>query len=93
MSTLSINEALQKFLSESRIKDEMLALQISDAWESIMGKTIARYTDQVRIQHGKLHIHTSIGPLRNELMYQRETILQKVNDFIGTSVVKEVVIQ
>ena len=93
MSALSISEALQKFLSESRIKDEMLAFQIADAWESIMGKTIARYTSQVRIQHGKLYIHTPIGPLRNELLYQREAILQKVNDYIGTVVVKEVVIQ
>lgn len=93
MSIRSIGEALQQFLSESRIKDEMLALQIQDAWETIMGKTIARYTDQVRIQHSKLYIHTRVGPLRNELLYQREIIIQKVNAFIGSAVVKEVVIQ
>ena len=93
MSTRTIGEALQEFLSESRLKDEMHALQIQDAWESIMGKTIARYTDQVRIQHSKLYIQTRVGPLRNELLYQRELIIQKVNTFIGSPIVKEVIIQ
>ena len=92
MSTYSLSEALQVFLKESRIKDEMLALQIQDAWENIMGKTIARYTDQVRIHGNKLHIHTKVGPLRNELIYQRETVIQKVNAFLGSVIVNEVIV-
>ncbi|NCW88878.1 MAG: DUF721 domain-containing protein, partial [Chitinophagia bacterium] len=38
------------------------------------------------------HIHTKVGPLRNELIYQRETVIQKVNAFLGSVIVNEVIV-
>jgi hypothetical protein len=75
------------------VGDQLQALQIQDAWESIVGKTIAKYTDSVRLQGDKLFIHTQVGPLRNELQFQRSTIIKKVNEWIGSPVVREVIIQ
>lgn len=48
------------------------AMQIEEVWEDIMGKTIARYTDKLQIIGDKLIITTSVGPLKNELIYQKE---------------------
>lgn len=88
-----MSEALQQFLKESRLKGDVQALQIYDAWESIMGKTVARYTDQIRLIDGKLIITTSVAPLRNELLFQKEKIINKVNELMGAKVVKELLIQ
>lgn len=93
MATYSMSEALQQFLKESRLKGDVQALQIYDAWESIMGKTVARYTDQIRLIDGKLIITTSVAPLRNELRFQKEKIINKVNELMGAQVVKELLIQ
>ncbi|MFZ9695308.1 MAG: DUF721 domain-containing protein [Chitinophagaceae bacterium] len=93
MATYSMSEALQQFLKESRLKGDVQALQIYDAWESIMGKTVARYTDQIRLIDGKLIITTSVAPLRNELLFQKEKIINKVNELMGAKVVKELLIQ
>jgi hypothetical protein len=93
MATYSMSEALQQFLKESRLKGDVQALQIYDAWESIMGKTVARYTDQIRLIDGKLIITTSVAPLRNELIFQKENIINKVNELMGAQVVKELLIQ
>jgi len=93
MSTYSIAQALQLYLKESRVGDQLQAFQIQDAWETLVGKTIARYTDSVRLQGDKLFIHTQVGPLRNELQFQRTTILQKVNEWLGSPIVREVIIQ
>jgi len=93
MSIYSLAQALQLYLKESRVGDQLQALQIQDAWESIVGKTIAKYTDSVRLQGDKLFIHTQVGPLRNELQFQRSTIIKKVNEWIGSPVVREVIIQ
>jgi hypothetical protein len=71
----------------------MQAMQIEDVWEQLMGKTIARYTDKIAIHGNKLFISTSIAPLRQELIYQREKILQRVNEALHEKVIKEVVIQ
>lgn len=93
MGEFSIGDAIQQFLDQSRIKGSVQALQIEDAWEQIMGKTIARYTDKLQIIGDKLIITTSVAPLKHELIYQKEKIVQRVNEALGQKVVKEVIIQ
>ncbi len=93
MGEYSFREAMQQFLEGSRIKGGIQALQIEDIWEEIMGKTIARYTDKLQIIGDKLIIHTRVAPLKNELIYQREKIRQRVNEAMKQPVIREVVVQ
>jgi predicted nucleic acid-binding Zn ribbon protein len=93
MSEYSIGDALKKFLDQSRIKGSIQALQIEDAWEQIMGKTIARYTEKIQIHGHTLYINTNVAPLRQELLYQKEKILQRVNEALGERLIKDVVIK
>jgi hypothetical protein len=93
MGEYSISEAMQQFLQGSRIKGGIQALQIEDIWEDIMGKTVARYTDKLQIIGDKLIISTSVAPLKNELKYQKEKIIQRVNEAMKQKVVVDVIIQ
>jgi hypothetical protein len=93
MGEFSMQEALQQFLNSSRIKGGIQAMQIEEVWEDIMGKTIARYTDKLQIIGDKLIITTSVGPLKNELIYQKEKIRNRVNEALNARVVNEVIIQ
>ncbi|MBN8688975.1 MAG: DUF721 domain-containing protein [Chitinophagales bacterium] len=93
MGQYSMQEALQQFLNGSRIKGGIQALQIEDVWEDIMGKTIARYTDKLQIIGDKLIITTAVGPLKNELLYQKEKIKQRVNEALKHKAINEVIIQ
>jgi hypothetical protein len=69
------------------------AARIEEIWENIMGKTIAQYTTRIQIIHHKLFIETHVGPLKQELMYQKPQIISRVNEAFGEEVVKEVIIQ
>ncbi|HWC53884.1 MAG TPA: DUF721 domain-containing protein [Chitinophagaceae bacterium] len=93
MGEFSISDAIQQFLQQSRIKGDIQALQIEDAWEQIMGKTIARYTDKLQIIGEKLIITTNVAPLKNELIYQKEKIKSRVNEAFGKKIITEVIIQ
>lgn len=93
MSELTIGEALQQFLKKSKLKNGIQALQIEDAWEQIMGKTISKYTDKIEIVNATLFITTSVAPLKNELLYQKEKIKERVNETLGERVIKDVVIR
>lgn len=88
-----MGEALKEFLKKSRLKNGVQALQVEEAWEKIMGKTIADYTDKIEIINGTLFISTSVAPLKNELVYQKEKIIERVNEALGERVIKEVVIK
>ncbi len=93
MGEFSMQDALKQFLKQSRMKGGIQALQIENAWEQIMGKTIAKYTDSIQIINQTLFITTSVGPLKNELLYQKEKIVERVNEALGEKIIKEVVIK
>lgn len=93
MSELSMGEAMKLFLQKSKLKGNMQALQITDIWEQLMGKTIARYTDKIQIINRTLFIATSVAPLKNELLFQKEKIIQSVNEALGEPLITEVVIR
>ena len=93
MSEMSLAEAMKEFLNKSRLKGGIQALQIQDAWEKIMGKTIAKYTDKIEIIGSTLFISSNIAPLKNELLYQKPKIIERVNEALGEKVINEVVIK
>jgi len=90
---VSIGDALKEFLKKSKLKSGVQALQIKDAWESIMGKTIANYTDKIEIINATLFISTTVAPLKNELIYQKAKIIERVNEALGERVINEVVVK
>jgi len=93
MGQYKIGDAIRQFLNGSRLKGEIQALQVEEVWEKIMGKTIARYTDKLRIINRTLFITTSVAPLKQELLYQKEKIKLRVNEALGEKLIDEVVIQ
>jgi predicted nucleic acid-binding Zn ribbon protein len=93
MSEYSIGQAMKLFLQKSRLQSGIRALEITGVWEELMGKTIAKYTDKIQIINHTLFITTSVAPLKNELLYQKEKIIQRVNEALGENVITEVVIQ
>lgn len=92
MGEFSMGDAMKQFLKQSRLKGYVQALQIEDVWEKLMGKTIARYTDKISIHGSTLYINTSVAPLKQELSYQKEKIIQRVNEALGEKVINTVVI-
>lgn len=93
MSEYSMGDAIKKFLEQSRLKGDLQALEIEDAWEKIMGKTIARYTDKLQVINDTLFITTQVGPLKQELIFQKEKIIQRVNEALGQRIINKVVVQ
>jgi hypothetical protein len=93
MGEYSLSQALKQFLDRSRLKGQVQALQIEDVWEEIMGKTISKYTEKLELVNQTLFITTSVAPLKQELQFQKEKIIQRVNETFGSRVISEVVIR
>lgn len=89
---LSLGDALKQFLNQSRIKQNIQSLQIEDHWEKIMGPTISKYTDKIEVRKNTLFIYTTVAPLKNELVFQKNLIAERINESMGEEVVKDVVI-
>jgi len=93
MGEFSFQEAMDQFLKSSRLKSGIQAVRIEEVWEDIMGKTIAKYTQKIQIIGTTLFITTTVAPLKNELLYQKIKILERVNEALGENTIKEVIIK
>lgn len=93
MGQYKIGDAIKQYLNQSRLKGDIQAMQIQELWEKIMGKTIARYTESLKIINRTLFITTNVAPLKQELLYQKEKIKLRVNEALGEKLIDEVVIK
>lgn len=89
----SLGQALKQYLRQSKLKSNIQSFQILDVWEKIMGKTISKYTNSIQIINQTLFITTTVAPLKNELLFQKEKIIQLINEELGENLIKEVVIR
>ncbi len=93
MAEISLQEAIQQFLLKSRLKSGIQAVRIEEVWEELMGKTIAKYTDKIQIVKSTLFITSFDASLKNVLLFQKEQIIQRVNEAMGELTIKEVIIK
>jgi len=93
MSQMHIGDALKDFLNKSNLKSGLKAVQIESVWEEVMGKTIARYTDKIQLIKDTLFIYTSVGALKQELIYQKPKIIARINEALNEQVITDVIIK
>ena len=93
MAEFKLGDALKQFVQNSKLKNGIRAAQIEEVWLELMGNTIAKYTDKIYIFDQKLFIETSVGPLKNELGFQKQQILERVNEKMGEKIITDVIIK
>lgn len=93
MAEISLQDAIRQFLKISRLKTGIQTMRIEELWEEIMGKTISKYTDKIQLIQQTLYITTAVAPLKNELIYQKEKIIERLNEALGEKIIKEVIIK
>ncbi|MCE2843632.1 MAG: DUF721 domain-containing protein [Sediminibacterium sp.] len=93
MAEFKLGDALKQFVQNSKLKNGIRAAQIEEVWLELMGNTIAKYTDKIYIFDQKLFIETSVGPLKNELGFQKQQIIERVNEKMGEKIITDVIIK
>lgn len=93
MALLSMADAIQQFISKSKLKNGLASVQIEELWKEIMGVTISKYTEKIQLVNDTLYVTTSVAALKNELLYQRDVIKTQLNEKLGKPLIKNVVIK
>ena len=86
----TMQDALLAFLRKEGLETPLLEYRITQAWPEVMGEVINRYTKQVYVRSGKLHVQISSSSLRQNLMMEHKRITQKLNDHVGSFVISDV---
>lgn len=89
--TTHINEIIQEILNKSNLKGRLDETTITKKWEEVVGKTMAQYTRNVYVSKGILHVEVTSSVVRNELMMNRSTLIERLNAITGNETIKDII--
>lgn len=90
-NTQSISDVLRSYTRENKLDRKLNELDLIKSWETVMGKTVARYTGNLYIQNNTLFVETTSPIVRNELLMMREDIRVRLNEVVGEELIKTIV--
>ena len=86
---MNITEAIVGFLRESGLEQSVLEVQMEELWPSVMGDTVAKLTRSVEVKDGMLIVHVNSAALKTQLFENRFDLVRKLNEAVGTEVIKD----
>ncbi len=90
-NTQKLSDVLKDYIRENKLDKKLNELDVVASWEELLGQTVARYTESLRIQNGTLFVKTSSPALRNELIMMKEEIRRRLNEKAGQELVRQIV--
>jgi hypothetical protein len=86
----SLKSLLSSMLDSYRMTDKYDEVKIVNSWEEIVGKAIAQKTNKLFIKNHVLNLYLSSSPLKQELRYHKLVLIEKVNNFAGKEIIKDI---
>ncbi len=85
-----LKDAISAFLKDNNLEAKLEETRVINSWEEVVGKLIARHTDQMRIKDRVLYIKVDSAALREELSYQRSKLVKSLNKTAGVEAIDDI---
>lgn len=85
-----IDEIITKMMKMWGLESKMKEMDLVKAWPELMGKGVAHRTESLYVRNNILHLKINSSVMRDELMYGRTVIIQRVNQFAGYNLINDV---
>jgi len=82
-----LGEVINRLLKAYGLEEGYYEAAIITHWENLMGRAVATRTREVKLKQGVLTVYLESASLRQELMYSREKIVQRINEEMGINLV------
>lgn len=86
-----LKNVIHRLLNHYRLQSHYNEAKLKVAWEEVMGPYIAERTEQLFVKNEKLFISISSAPLRNEILYSKTSIIERLNAYVGVQVIADIV--
>ncbi len=91
--TSTVGEAFNELLNTYRLKDKFNEANLINSWGRLMGPAIANRTSEIYIYRKKLYLKLNSAPLKHELSYQKNKLLELLKKEYGDQVIEDIVIK
>ncbi len=89
----SLGDVLKDVIGSGKLKKGLDKVTAAQAWHSVMGEAITKYTTDVKLDGSTLYVSLSSSVLREELSYGRAKIIAMINEATSEELVKKLVLR
>ncbi len=86
----NMGEALSQWLDRYRLRQGTDNSRVLQAWDEIMGPSVARQTSRKKVENRILVIQLDSAVVRKELLMMKGKIISSINEHIGHDAIKDV---
>lgn len=87
----NIGQIIDDVLRKEHLDVALDEHRASALWPQIVGDGINRYTIRRYVKDGVMTVHLSSASLKAELMLNRATIIQRINQALGRDIIHEII--
>lgn len=87
---IKLGDALKELMDTYKLNAKMNEVRLYEAWDRVLGPTIANHTVSKQLIDGRLLIRLDSAALRNELSFSKSKLVNTLNEELGTEMVKEI---
>ena len=84
-NAVQIGELIRKAIEEAGSTDTFNAQRLCHLWPEAVGPTINRFTTARWVTRNELHVRVASAPMKNELSFMANAIMERLNQLAGTS--------
>jgi len=89
-NTEQVGAVIAQFLREQGLEKPMLEHRLLQAWPSLMGPLVAKYTGKIEVKNGVLIVQITSAALRQELFIARHQLVDKLNQEMGVELINDI---
>lgn len=85
-----IGKVIDRMLKAYGLDGKMKEMDVINSWEEMMGKAVASRTEKIFIKNKVLHLKLNSSVMRDELLFGKQVIIDRVNQNAGFQMINDV---
>jgi len=85
-----VGNVVQALLRQQGLEAPLNEFRLVQSWTEVLGTSVERYTRDLYIRGQTLFVRLSSSVLKNELMMQRTSLVQRLNAAVGAQVITDI---
>lgn len=85
-----VSEIVMELLRSQGLETPLMQKRLIDAWDAVVGQTIAQYTKEKFIKNQTLFVQISNPAMRADLNMRRTQLKDRLNNAVNAQVIAEV---
>ena len=86
-----IGSILREYLDEdSQLKKRIAEKRVIRGWKEVLGEGVAAYTSNIYLNRGVLIVYLNSSVLRAELMMNKQSLIDKLNEFAEMKILRDI---